>query len=103
MATISYPNPAIAHQFDRELRESDRRHEYNYSMIISTVLLTLALMALAWCISHCERGSTQANPSSGMARSASRLTIVSNQRLMPGQQNYCHGDMPVLPVLSAAD
>ena len=104
MATVIYPNPSVSRQFERQLQQTQKLHEINYGLLISAVLLTLALVALTWLISQNERTTElQANPTSDLARHAQGMNIVTNQQIVPGQQNYVHGDMPVLPVLNSTN
>jgi hypothetical protein len=104
MATVSYPNPSVSRQLERQLLQTDKLHEINYGMLISAVLLTLALIALTWFISQSERTTEfQANPESDLAGHARGMNIVTNQQVRPGQENYVHGDMPVLPVLNSTN
>jgi hypothetical protein len=104
MATLSYPNPSVSRQLEKQLQQADKAHQINYGMLISAALLALALMALTWCISHCERPvGQQVNPTSGIAVHPPTMNIVTNQQMIPGQENYVHGDMPVLPVLTTTN
>jgi hypothetical protein len=104
MATVIYPNPSVSRNLERQLQQTDKLHEVNYGMLISALLLTLALVALTWFISQSERTTElQANPTIDLARHAQGMNIVTNQQILPGQENYVHGDMPVLPVLNSTN
>jgi hypothetical protein len=104
MSTITYPTPSVSGRLEKQLQETNKLHEVNYGMLISAALLALALIALSWCISHSDRTTGQEpNPTSGLARHAGGMNIVTNQQIRPGQENYVHGDMPVLPVLTSND
>ena len=77
MATISYPSNArnakihankLVTELPMRLEAFRQIHEVNYALILSSLLITIALMSLAWLLSaNMSQSLIKANPWDGIA------------------------------------
>lgn len=84
MATLSYPrHPHIASQLVRELptriKEVRQIHDINYALVISSVIITAAIIALAWLVTVNTTLPDKVSPLSEIAETAPYVQTFQSQ------------------------
>ena len=86
MATLSYPTNRKIHpnrlveELPLRLQSLQQIHDVNYGLLISSVIITVALLALAWLVAaNRTHGYLEPNPMSSIAESAPYNTMATIQ------------------------